>query len=93
MNINSIINQGANVQIVVSALELKEAFLDWVGERERTEQGEETYLSVNDVMVSLNVSKPTLWRWDKAGYLSPVRVGRRTLYKKSDIERIRQGRV
>lgn len=30
----------------------------------------------------------TMWRWEKAGYLEPVRIGTRLFYRESDIEGI-----
>lgn len=28
----------------------------------------------------------TLWRWEKAGYLTPVRIGGKVFYRRSDID-------
>jgi hypothetical protein len=33
----------------------------------------------------------TLWRWRKNGYLSPISVGGKRKYKKSDIDKILEG--
>lgn len=30
----------------------------------------------------------TLWRWEKAGYLTPVRIGVKVFYRRSEIDRI-----
>ena len=30
----------------------------------------------------------TLWRWEKAGYLTPVRIGVKVFYRRSDIDGI-----
>lgn len=30
----------------------------------------------------------TLWRWEKAGYLTPVRIGQKVFYRQSHIEAI-----
>lgn len=30
----------------------------------------------------------TLWRWEKAGYLTPVRIGVKVFYRRSDIDAI-----
>ena len=30
----------------------------------------------------------TLWRWEKAGYLTPVRIGGKVFYRRSDIDAI-----
>jgi excisionase family DNA binding protein len=42
-------------------------------------------LSVNEVCELLNVSKPTLWRWNKVGYLKHTMVGGRRYYKQSEV--------
>ena len=95
MNINSIINQGGNVQLVVSAADLKEVFLEWAGEREAqtNQKREDDCLSISETIELLKVTKPTLWRWHKSGYLVPFKVGRKPFYRKSDIERITNKRV
>lgn len=43
-----------------------------------------------EVAKLFNVTKPTLWRWKKTGYLVPKEVGSRCLYLKSDVERMLQ---
>lgn len=40
----------------------------------------------------LNVSKSTLWRWEKSGYLVPINVGGQCRYKTSDINEILEGK-
>jgi len=34
----------------------------------------------------------TLWRWEKAGYLIPVRIGTRVFYRQSDLDRLIQNK-
>ena len=34
----------------------------------------------------------TLWRWEKAGYLKPVRIGVKVFYRRSDIDGIIQSK-
>ena len=87
MNIESIIKSSANVQIVVSALELKEAFLNWDAERRDAVQPvqEETYLTMQEAADRLGVVPSTLWRWDKVGYLRKIKVGNSVRYRQSDI--------
>ncbi len=36
----------------------------------------------------LGVAAGTLWKWGKEGYLTPVYVGSKVYYRKSDLERI-----
>jgi len=37
---------------------------------------------------TLKVSKVTLWRWEKSGYLIPVSIGGKKRYRNSDIAKI-----
>jgi len=49
-------------------------------------------LTRDEVTELLNVTKPTLWRWEKAGYLIPKKVGKRVLYIRSEVEEmVRKG--
>lgn len=49
-------------------------------------------LTREEVTKVLNVTKPTLWRWERAGYLIPKKVGKRVLYLRSEVEAmIRKG--
>lgn len=77
--------------LVVSQADLKELFLEWAEEwqqQQQQQQQPETYLSADEACAQLNVSKPTLWRWQKKKYLTPVKVGRRTLYRQLDITQL-----
>lgn len=56
-------------------------------EKQIREENEEKYLSSNEVCKLLNVSKPTLWRWEKIEYLIPIRVGGKVRYKLSEVEK------
>ena len=47
-------------------------------------------MTLQEVAELLNVTKPTLWRWKKAGYLVPKTVGKRVLYLKSEVEQMLQ---
>ena len=57
-------------------------------EQKLTDAAAETYPSADKVAEMLSVSKPTLWRWEKSGYLIPVRIGGKVRYKMSDVKRI-----
>jgi excisionase family DNA binding protein len=43
-------------------------------------------LSPDEVADSYHVSKPTLWRWAKAGYLVPIALGGKRRYRKVDVD-------
>ncbi len=50
-----------------------------------------TYLTREQVMAKLNVVPSTLWRWQKRGYLVPVKVGGENRYRSTDIDKILEG--
>ena len=80
------------LMVTVKCSDLIEAFRLVVEEtklqREQvsSDQTTETYLTEDEVKQMLNVSHSTLWRWQKQEYLSPVKIGRKNRYKKSEIE-------
>lgn len=57
-------------------------------EKALAEQRERPTLTRAQARRELNVSLSTLWHWEKSGYLIPVKVGRKVLYRASDIERM-----
>ena len=93
MNINEILKTGANVQLVINALDLKEAFLAWSEEAkaEKTETPEESYLSREEAAEKLNVDVATLWRWNRSGYLCNIKRGGKVYYRLSDLEKFMEG--
>lgn len=40
----------------------------------------------------LKVSKVTLWRWEKNGYLAPILIGGKKRYRNSDLQQIINGK-
>lgn len=94
MNIASLIESEANVQIVVTLSDLKEFALTIVSEAmaaKEAEKKEEKYLTPDVVADMVGVSKNTLWRWEKEKYLIPIKFGRKSFYKQSDINKILEG--
>lgn len=89
MKIQEILSAGTPLQIVVNAAELKELFLNWQEEMVQKPQKEESpLLTPSEVTEKYRVSKVTLWRWDKMGLLAPIKMGRKSFYRQSDIERV-----
>ena len=89
MKISEIINQNVPLQVVVNVADLKELFLDWKEESELNRKKEtETLLTPDEVASKYRISKVTLWRWAKDGLLKPVKMGRKSFYRQSDIERV-----
>ncbi len=85
--INDLINSGATVNITVSAKELKQFLHDVVTEVQNFHNPADEYLTAQQVCELLGVAKSTLWAWDKKhNLLHPRRIGRKTLYLKSEVE-------
>ena len=87
-------NSDANISVVVSVADLKEFALCVVTEAmaAKEEKTEERYLTPDVVADMVGVSKNTLWRWEKEKYLIPIKVGRKSRYKLSDVKSILEGR-
>ena len=95
MNIINFLGTGANIQLVINALDLKEAFLQWNEEMRQsdTEVKAELYLSAQETADKLGVDVSTLWRWDKLGYLKKIKVGNKVRYRESDVLKLMEGRL
>ena len=94
MNVQELINAGMNVSITISPADLEEfalSIIDKVKQAQEHEQQPESYMTPDEVARVFDVTKNTLWRWDKIGYLKPVRCGRRLHYKRSDVTRLLDG--
>lgn len=76
------------MQIVVNLADLKEMFNEWQNERDakRPVQKEDMKLTADAAAMQLGVTKISLWRWAKMGYLTPVKAGRKVFYWQSDID-------
>lgn len=94
MNINSLLSADANISVVVSIADLKEFALNVVAEAmaaKEAEKKEERYLTPDVVADMVGVSKNTLWRWNRDKYLMPIKMGRKSRYKLSDVEKLMEG--
>lgn len=90
LNIQSLVEQCANVRIEVTAADLKmfgesiaeQAIMAYKREIEsaRKDIEEETYYNTREVKDLLNVYDGTLNLWAKRGYLIPVKVGNKNMY-------------
>ena len=81
------------MQLVINALELKEAFLQWDEEKRQPDQEikPEKYLTAQETADKLGVDVSTLWRWDKSGYLKKIKVGNKNRYRESDVLKLMEG--
>ena len=93
MTIEEILESGANITLTIKSSDLKE-FADCLVNKtagaikESFIKQEEDYLTIPETSRLLHVDKSTLWRWAKNGYLTPVEVGARRLYRKSDVDNL-----
>ena len=98
MAIQDLLSNGANVSITVSAEDLRVFFAEvaqQVINQEKAAQAAKNdveMLNQAQVCSYLGVSKATVWRWEKIGYLRPsTRMGSRPMYLKTEVERIKKG--
>ena len=96
MDISKIINENENVMLVVSGKDLKD-FANAIAHRfvscleiepvQEPDNNEKLY-TAKEVCDMLHVTTTTLYRWDKANYLKPVRIGAKRFYRGEDINNL-----
>lgn len=93
----SIMNQVSgfgNPIFQISLNDLKEVVKDlYQEERKRTEDAinahrERPTLTRKETAKMLGVTLATLWQWAKSGYLTPVKIGTKVMYRPSDVENL-----
>ncbi len=94
MHIDDLKDLGATITLTVKQADLKE-FANQVASqaiegyrREVSAQSEERLLTIKQVSELLSVDKSTLYRWEKAEYLRPRKIGGLVRYVKSDVDEI-----
>lgn len=88
------------VNITISGAELKQLLGEWFVEimknfqenLEKSKPIEEKYLTADETAEMLGVDKSTLWRWNKCGYLSNVKIGSKVRYRLTDVESLMKRR-
>ena len=87
--------KGTNVQLVINAADLREFatyLISQIQAASEDKEEPESYLTPDEVADMIGVSKNTLWRWDKEHYLTPVKVGRKSRYKRSGVIALMSGK-
>ena len=88
------VGEGANIILQISADDLKEVVKAFYHEeKERTEEAisrhrEQPTLTRKDAAKKLGVTLATLWHWQKSGYLTPVKIGTKVMYRPSDVDEL-----
>ncbi len=91
MNITDIINSGlGSVQLSITANDLFDFANEVVSQarhlqQQQSPQEEDELLTRARVMEYLGIKATTLWQWSKMGILTPIKIKRKCLYRKSDI--------
>jgi len=91
MNFNFLNAEKQNITVAVTSEQLHEFATQLLsGARELYEKKElpETYLTRKQTAEKLQTTLPTLWTWNKNGYLKNVHVGGKVRYKLSDVNKI-----
>lgn len=90
-----LLESDANISVTISVKDLRAFFEEVAEEVYRQRKAMDEYdgtLNQKEVCDYLGVSKATLYRWEKIGYLLPCsRVGNRPMYRKSTVENLKQG--
>lgn len=91
---NAIVDGTPGLSIQVAAADLRAIVAGMVqGEQAKITKALEAHrekptMSRAEVARALGVTTATLWRWAKDGYLTPVKIGSKVLYRASDIEQM-----
>lgn len=101
MNISSILaaENAASTFFFVSAADLQEFAQTIVAEaisqqKALAERDQETRpLTTKETCEAFGISATTLWRWQGAGLITPVKVGGQNRFSPKDVERVLSGRV
>lgn len=91
MNIQSLIDSKANVSVTVSVTELNEFAENVVTKvisKMENSKKPDSLCTMKAAANQLHRTVGTLDRWRKSGYLVPIYVGGKPMYKQSDIDKI-----
>ena len=95
MSLYDLLQDNASLNVTISASQLLEV-VDYAISKTKVEfeqkQQPEQYLTRKQTAEILDVDLSSLWRWNKENYLCPIEVGGKRRYKKSDIDKIMEGK-
>ena len=95
MSAENLLKSSSNVQVVLSLDDLRTLFVEWRTELDscKATEKKEEFLTVDEAAKLLHRDRSSLWRWSKTGYLTPVKVGAKSFYRKSDIDKLLEGKA
>ncbi|WP_018669504.1 helix-turn-helix domain-containing protein [Bacteroides gallinarum] len=93
MDIREIMRSNSSSQqlFIVSAQDLKRAFLEWNEEVKANTlpDSNDKLISLKEAAEILHVHPCTLDRWGKSGYLPKIKIGRKVYYSPKEIDNIK----
>lgn len=90
-NIQDFLNSKQSITVSISVDDLNEFLTQIVTEKSNGNNPQEVtteFRTAKQTGSMLHVDLSTLWRWEKSGYLVPSRIGRKRMYKLSDLQAI-----
>lgn len=97
MILEELLQTNANISLTVSLDDLRTFSNELIRQTKSELEAEliatrqESYLTRLETAGFMKVDQATLWRWAKRGYLSPIEVGGKRMYRMSDVMRILNG--
>mgnify|MGYP000854542107 CR=1 FL=1 len=97
MILEELLQTNANISLTVSLDDLRSFSTEFIRQTKTALEAEliatrqESYLTRLETAGFMKVDQATLWRWAKRGYLSPIEVGGKRMYRMSDLMRILNG--
>lgn len=94
MTITEFLQTNANISVTITLEDLRTYSNELIQstkkelEAEVIAQQNESYLTRLEACDFLKIDSATAWRWAKRGYLVPIEVGGKRMYRKSDLQRI-----
>lgn len=80
---------------IISLSDLRAIMRECITEaRAGQEPKQDELITSKEVQKLFNITPVTLWKWNKRGYLNPIKIGGKKLYyKRADVEKLQESRV
>ena len=97
LSFQDVLDNNVATLVVMRPDDLKQTIIDAINEAKRKMEDDiklnasDMFLTTNQVLQRLAISRTTLWNWNKAGYIIPVEIGGKLRYKLSDVNAILTG--
>lgn len=95
--ITALMDYGANITVSITVGDLAEFAEELITKAKaelctsKAQTIQDTLLTACELCDTLGIKRPTLYKWQRKGYIAPVRIGGRTYYRNSDVMGINRG--